>query len=116
MTMAKSESSMSRLLLTIISLAFLCMTSAQAADGVAVPTSAKQAYVTDFATGQVLLEKNAQTPMKPASMAKIMTIYIAFSRVSERSLSLEDRFLVSEKAWKNGRFPVVSRYRLICNA
>ena len=31
-----------------------------------------------------------------------MTIYIAFSRVSERSLSLEDRFLVSEKAWKMG--------------
>ena len=102
MTMAKSENRMSWLLLTIISLAFLCMTSAQAADGVAVPTSAKQAYVTDFATGQVLLEKNARTPMKPASMAKIMTIYIAFSRVSERSLSLEDRFLVSEKAWKMG--------------
>ena len=93
---------MSRLLLTIISLAFLCMMSAQAADVVAESTSAKQAYVTDFATGQVLLEKNARTPMKPASMAKIMTIYIAFSRVSERSLSLEDRFLVSEKAWKMG--------------
>ena len=63
MTMAKSENRMSWLLLTIISLAFSCMTSAQAADGVAVPTSAKQAYVTDFATGQVLLEKNARTPL-----------------------------------------------------
>ena len=102
MTMAKSENIMSHLLLSIISLALLCITSAQAADGVVVPTSAKQAYITDFATGQVLLEKNAQTPMKPASMAKIMTIYIAFSRVAERSLSFKDRFLVSEKAWKMG--------------
>ena len=48
------------------------------------------------------MSKNADSPMKPASMAKIMTLYIVFSRIAEGSLTLQDEFLVSEKAWKMG--------------
>ena len=66
------------------------------------PTVAKQAYIIDFESGRVLLEKNADAPMKPASMAKIMTLYIAFKRIKEGSLALDDTFIVSEKAWKKG--------------
>ena len=72
---------------------------ARAAD---VPTVAAYALISDFGTGRVLLEKQADTPMKPASMAKIMTLYIVFERIKEGSLSLEDTFLVSEKAWRKG--------------
>lgn len=67
-----------------------------------VPTVADYAFVTDFSSGRILLEKQKDAPMKPASMAKIMTAYIVFERIAEGSLSLSDQFVVSEKAWKMG--------------
>ena len=67
-----------------------------------ITTVSDFAHIIDFDSNRVLLSKNADTPMKPASMAKIMTLYIVFSRISEGSLSLDDEFLVSEKAWKMG--------------
>ena len=67
-----------------------------------ITTVADYAHIIDFDSNRVLLSKNADSPMKPASMAKIMTMYIVFSLISEGSLSLEDEFLVSEKAWKMG--------------
>ena len=65
-------------------------------------TPAKQAYITDFESGKVLFAKDAEVPMKPASMAKIMTVFIVFQRVADGSLQLNDKFLVSEKAWRKG--------------
>ena len=44
----------------------------------AIATQAKQAYLIDVATGSVLLEKNADQPVPPASMSKLMTIYMVF--------------------------------------
>ena len=63
-------------------------------------TVAKQAIMIDPDTGQIILEKNSDELMKPASMAKIMTIYIAFEKIKNKSISLDDKFIVSEKAWK----------------
>lgn len=71
----------------------------QAAD---IDSSAEYAFVTDFASGKVLMEKAPDALMKPASMAKIMTVYIAFQRIADGSLSLDDTFLISEKAWRKG--------------
>ena len=65
-------------------------------------TPAKQAYITDFESGKVLFAKDAEVPMKPASMAKIMTIFLVFQRLADGSLQLDDKFLVSEKAWRKG--------------
>ena len=65
-------------------------------------TPAKQAYITDFESGKLLFAKDAEVPMKPASMAKIMTVFIVFQRVADGSLQLDDKFLVSEKAWRKG--------------
>lgn len=65
-------------------------------------TPAKQAHITDFESGKVLFAKDAEVPMKPASLAKIMTVFIVFQRVSDGSLRLDDKFLVSEKAWRKG--------------
>ncbi|MEC9142040.1 MAG: D-alanyl-D-alanine carboxypeptidase family protein [Pseudomonadota bacterium] len=67
-----------------------------------IDTSAEFAYVTDFASGKVLMDKDPDSPMKPASMAKIMTVYVAFQRIADGSLSLDDAFLISEKAWRKG--------------
>ena len=65
-------------------------------------TPAKQVILYDHEIKKVLFEKNSNDPMKPASMAKIMTAYIVFDRLQEGSLSLDDKFIVSKKAWKKG--------------
>jgi len=56
----------------------------------------------DHTTGGVILDKNADTPLEPASLTKIMTAYIAFDEISAGRLKPEDEVLVSEKAWKTG--------------
>jgi D-alanyl-D-alanine carboxypeptidase (penicillin-binding protein 5/6) len=67
-----------------------------------ITSPAKQAHVTDFATGKVLFSKDADAPMKPASMAKIMTVFVAFQRIADGQLGMDDKFTISEKAWKKG--------------
>ena len=67
-----------------------------------IDTSAEFAYVTDFASGTVLMDKDPDSPMKPASRAKSMTVEVAFQRIADGSLSLDDTFLISEKAWRKG--------------
>ena len=67
-----------------------------------IDSSAEFVFVTDFGSGKVLMEKQPDALMKPASMAKIMTVYIAFERIADGSLSLDDTFLISEKAWRKG--------------
>ena len=68
----------------------------------ALETVARQAILVEDSTGTVLLEKNADEPMPPSSMSKIMTAYMVFDRLAEGGLSLDDTFLVSEKAWRKG--------------
>ncbi len=67
-----------------------------------ITSPAKQVHITDFESGKVLFSKNADEPMKPASMAKIMTVFIAFQRIVDGGLSMDDEFVVSTKAWKKG--------------
>lgn len=74
--------------------------SSQAA--LAMETDAKQAVVIEFDTGAILYQKDADTVMYPASMTKIMTAYLLFERLKNGSLSLEDAFRVSERAWRKG--------------
>lgn len=68
----------------------------------AIETDAKQAIVIEFDTGAVLYHKDADSIMFPASMTKMMTAYLLFERLKNGSLSLEDTFRVSEKAWRKG--------------
>ena len=68
----------------------------------AIETAAKQAILVDDATGRVLLEKDADILMPPASMSKLMTVYLVFDRLAEGSLALDDTMLVSKKAWRMG--------------
>ena len=84
----------------IVTAAFTAM--AWHANAAEILTPAKQAYITDFESGKVLFAKDAEVPMKPASMAKIMTVFLVFQRLADGSLQLDDKFLVSEKAWRKG--------------
>jgi len=54
----------------------------------------------DFLSGEILYEKDADREIYPASMTKIMTSIIAFEMLKNNEISLDDKFLVSEKAWK----------------
>ena len=67
-----------------------------------IQTSAKQVIIYDHEVDEVLFEKNADQLMKPASMAKVMTSYIVFDRIKDKSLNMSDTFLVSDKAWRMG--------------
>ena len=54
----------------------------------------------DFLSGEILYEKDADREIYPASMTKIMTSIIAFEMLKNGEINLDDKFLVSEKAWK----------------
>ena len=64
----------------------------------AFETSAKAAYVVDQTTGTVLLTKNADEPLPPASMSKLMTLYMAFEAVQTGRLTLDETLPVSKHA------------------
>ena len=66
----------------------------------AVETSAKQAFMMDATTHSVMFEKNADELMHPSSMSKLMTVYVLFQRLKEGRVKLDDKFTVSEKAWR----------------
>lgn len=68
----------------------------------AFETAAPYAYMVDPDSNTVLLEKNADDLIAPASMAKLMTAEIVFHMLREGRLSLDDEFTVSEDAWRRG--------------
>jgi D-alanyl-D-alanine carboxypeptidase (penicillin-binding protein 5/6) len=65
-----------------------------------IETAAKQAIIVDFASGQVLMEKNADELMVPSSMSKLMTVYMVFDKLKSGAWKPSDRLPVSETAWK----------------
>ncbi|WNJ98629.1 D-alanyl-D-alanine carboxypeptidase family protein [Thalassospiraceae bacterium LMO-JJ14] len=67
-----------------------------------IETKAREAIVLDPQTDTVLLNKNADVSMPPASMSKMMTVYMLFESIKDGRVSLEDKFRVSENAWRTG--------------
>jgi D-alanyl-D-alanine carboxypeptidase (penicillin-binding protein 5/6) len=65
-------------------------------------TSATHAAIVDVPTGKLLYGKNAETPIPPASMSKLMTVAVVLDLIDKGDLSLETPFHVSEKAWRTG--------------
>ena len=61
---------------------------------------ARTAIVQDYLSGKILYEKDADRQIFPASMTKIMTSIIAFDLLKSGELSLDEKFLVSENAWR----------------
>ena len=81
-------------------LGFTFIAAVQPGPAAAVDTEAQQFILMDAGTGMVLAEKNPDEPMYPASMSKIMTLYIVFEHLADGRLALEDSFIVSKKAWR----------------
>ncbi|MGI9450472.1 MAG: D-alanyl-D-alanine carboxypeptidase family protein [Geminicoccaceae bacterium] len=68
----------------------------------AFETEAKAAILVDMETGQTLFEKNADYPLPPASMSKLMTTYMVLELIKDGRLKMDDTLPVSKKAWKKG--------------
>src|SRR5690606_26294754 len=68
----------------------------------AFDTRGTAAIVVDHATGTVLLAKNAEEPMPPASMSKLMTLYMVFEAIRDGRITPESRFVVSNRAQAMG--------------
>lgn len=68
----------------------------------AFETRATAAYVLDQGTGTVLLSKEANTPLPPASMSKLMTVYMAFEAIVDGRLRIDEKLLVSQHAMNYG--------------
>ena len=83
----------------LLSLAVLISAPRPAA---AIETLAREAILLDMTTGAVLFEKNPDTPMPPASMSKIMTAYLLFTKLRDGKVKLDDTLPVSEHAWRTG--------------
>ena len=83
-----------------ISVVVLCLVLSTSANS--FTTSAKQLILVDMETKEILLEKNADEPMHPASMSKIMTVYLAFEAIKKGYLKLDDTIPISEDAWRKG--------------
>ena len=65
-----------------------------------IEIKARTAILQDFLSGEILYEKEPDRSIYPASMTKIMTSIIAFDLIKSGDLSLDDKFIVSEKAWR----------------
>ena len=68
----------------------------------AIDSIAETALVMDISTGEILLDKNSDKRTFPSSMTKIMTVLVAFEKIKNGTLSMDQEFLVSKKAWKMG--------------
>ena len=65
-----------------------------------IEIKARTAILQDFLSGEILYEKEPDRSIYPASMTKIMTAIIAFDLIKSGDLSLEDEFIISERAWR----------------
>ncbi|MBR1825446.1 MAG: D-alanyl-D-alanine carboxypeptidase [Alphaproteobacteria bacterium] len=68
----------------------------------AFETTARNAILMDFETGEYLFEKDITKAVPPASMSKLMTVYILMRKIKDGSIKLDDTFSVSENAWRKG--------------
>jgi D-alanyl-D-alanine carboxypeptidase (penicillin-binding protein 5/6) len=90
-------------LLAASALAIIAATPGAAAPD--FPTPAPVAYLTDLSTGAVLFSKDADRRMPPASMAKMMTVYVAFDMLKKGELKLNQTFPVRPETWQKWHGP-----------
>ena len=88
---------LNKLFLMACGISFIAISSANAFE-----TKADNAILMDFDTGEYLFTKNHEEMIAPASMSKLLTVYVLLSKINEGEISLDDKFLVSEKAWRKG--------------
>ena len=82
--------------------AIVALLTAHAAAAQEFETQATAAWVYDQNTETVLLARNADEPLPPASMSKLMTLYMAFEAIADGRLRIDDRLTVSQQAMDYG--------------
>jgi len=70
--------------------------------GHSIDIDSDYAFLVDYKTDQILFEKNSEIKIFPASMSKLMTLYILFDYLDRGVISMSDEFIVSENAWRKG--------------
>ena len=90
------------MILRLFLIAILPVFTVEPAIAQTLQTSAAQAIVIDYNTGTVLFEKNADDQMPTSSMSKVITAYAVFDAIKKGTVALDDKFNVSEKAWRKG--------------
>ena len=65
-----------------------------------IDIKARTAILQDYLSGEILYEKEPDRSIYPASMTKIMTSIIAFDLIKSGDLTLDEKFIISEKAWR----------------
>jgi D-alanyl-D-alanine carboxypeptidase (penicillin-binding protein 5/6) len=96
---------MKRVILFASAAAVLATTTAAPAAAPPFETPAKVAYLIDLSSGAVLLSKNADVRMPPASMAKMMTTNVAFELIKKNELSLSKMCTVRPETWQKWHGP-----------
>lgn len=86
----------------LVALLVILLVALASGSAAAFETSARAAIVIDHRTGQELFAKNADQPLPPASMSKLMTALLVFEEIKAGRLELDDTLPVSEKAWRTG--------------
>lgn len=80
------------------------ISTASAANTILIPASpsvaASSYMLLDFNSGKVLAEKNADLRLAPASLTKIMTVYVIFKELKSGHLTLDEKVTISKKAWQ----------------
>jgi len=102
--MASAFPVLARVALAFLMLAAGFSATARAADsaGTDFDSKAPFALLMDYETGSVIYQKNADEHMTPASMAKLMTLAVVFDQLRSGKIHLDDQFVISEHAWRDG--------------
>ncbi|MGC6392141.1 MAG: D-alanyl-D-alanine carboxypeptidase family protein [Alphaproteobacteria bacterium] len=91
--------------LSVLVLALYCLVN----QAHAIDTPARQLIIIDPDTDTILVEKDADTAVPPASMSKLMTIYMVFEALKEGRITQNDKFYVSRRASKMGGSKMFTR-------
>ena len=91
--------------LSLLPFALLGLTVPAAAAAPPFETAATVAFMKDLSSGAVLYAKDADRRMPPASMAKMMTVYVAFDMIKRGELKLETKFEVRPETWQRWHGP-----------
>ena len=86
--------------LSLLPLAFIVLAIPAEAAAPPFNTPAPIAFMKDLSSGAILYAKGADQRMPPASMAKMMTVYVAFDLIKQGKIKLSDRFQVRPETWK----------------
>jgi len=96
------KNSLNRVVAGAVILGSVMAMQMSSASAQAIETNAREAFIMDYDTGAVLLNKEGDTLTEPASMTKMMTVHMLFKYIKDGRVSMDDTFHVSEKAWRKG--------------